>query len=400
MESSLVILYIFFFVRVYTTQTACPMILPVVENADVSDTSLKNNYSEGDELLYICQEGYVSLRRIIYVCDGHHWVTTPNSKCKRCELPADIPNGHYIIVHGTDFVYGATIKYICKEGYQMVSRVNTRTCLAGGWDDRLPICQEISCSPPQLGGKITVDGLTDYEKPLREGHRLQFVCDSPGLKLVGPREVTCQENGEWSSSFPRCEEVTCQLGEINDSLSVVGLPEQNAPAKFGHKLQFYCTDPKLSLRGSKEVTCSAGGSWSSPFPICENTYHYCNGGCGPPPHIEFAETTTFQKTYYRPDETVQYICHNYYKQDGNPYMTCTQGKWKRGYLRCLKPCTLTIKDMDKNKIQQYYGPKQLMYSWHMQYITFKCQPGTKPTRESIGFRQKCTDGVMPLPICQ
>uniref|UniRef100_A0AAY5ER75 Sushi domain-containing protein n=1 Tax=Electrophorus electricus TaxID=8005 RepID=A0AAY5ER75_ELEEL len=267
MESSLVILYIFFFVR----QTACPMILPVVENADVSDTSLKNNYSEGDELLYICQEGYVSLRRIIYVCDGHHWVTTPNSKCsrKRCELPADIPNGHYIIVHGTDFVYGATIKYICKEGYQMVSRVNTRTCLAGGWDDRLPICQEISCSPPQLGGKITVDGLTDYEKPLREGHRLQFVCDSPGLKLVGPREVTCQENGEWSSSFPRCEEVTCQLGEINDSLSVVGLPEQNAPAKFGHKLQFYCTDPKLSLRGSKEVTCSAGGSWSSPFPICE-----------------------------------------------------------------------------------------------------------------------------------
>ncbi|XP_035378975.1 complement factor H like 4 [Electrophorus electricus] len=125
-----------------------------------------------------------------------------DSSCKRCELPADIPNGHYIIVHGTDFVYGATIKYICKEGYQMVSRVNTRTCLAGGWDDRLPICQG-------------------------------------------------------------------------------------------------------------------------------------NGGCGPPPHIEFAETTTFQKTYYRPDETVQYICHNYYKQDGNPYMTCTQGKWKRGYLRCL-----------------------------------------------------------------
>ncbi|KAL7866759.1 hypothetical protein AOLI_G00145730 [Acnodon oligacanthus] len=70
---------------------------------------------------------------------------TSPGKC--CELPADIPNGRYVIVSGTDFVYGATIKYICKEGYQMVSRRDNKTCLAGGWDNHLPVCAELSCTP-------------------------------------------------------------------------------------------------------------------------------------------------------------------------------------------------------------------------------------------------------------
>ncbi|XP_076880716.1 complement factor H-like [Brachyhypopomus gauderio] len=469
MESMLVLLHIFFFVKVCTTvhdagvysrpssqETACPVTLPVVDNANISVISLKSSYSEGDTLLYICQQGYVSLRRIIYICDRHQWVSTQNAKCspKHCELPADLPNGHYIMVHGTDFVYGTTIKYICTEGYQMVSREDTRTCLAGGWSNRLPVCEEITCSPPQLGGRITVDGLTDYDTPLRYGHSLRFTCAGPGLRLVGPREITCHENGDWSSPFPRCEDITCELEEIKDSVSVVGLSEYNAPLKYGHKLQFSCTDLKLSLRGSKEVTCSASGSWSSSFPTCEvvtckieqlnnvrivigsppykpgHTLHFqcthssmdmlgpssitcqsdgtwsspyptCseNGACGPPPHIEFAETTTFQKASYRPDESVKYICHSYHTMDGNPYMTCTKGKWK-GYVRCLKPCTVSINDMDVNKIEQLHVPKQLMYSWHNQPISFKCQHGTKPKRNSVQFRQTCVDGVMPLPACQ
>lgn len=57
---------------------------------------------------------------------------------------------------------------------------------------------------PEPGGNVTVDGLLDHGETLRYGQRIQFTCDSPGLKLVGPKEATCQENGEWSP-LPSCE---------------------------------------------------------------------------------------------------------------------------------------------------------------------------------------------------
>ncbi|XP_072517217.1 complement factor H-like [Salminus brasiliensis] len=183
--------------------------LPVVDNGDISPMSLKSNYTQGDKLLYTCRHGYTSLGKIIYVCNKNEWVNIRNGKCsrKRCELPADIPNGRFVIVNGTDFVYGATIKYICNKGYQMVSRLDTRTCLVGGWDNRLPHCEELSCLPPATEGNIIVDGLSDFGGPLRYGHRVQFTCNSPGLKLVGLKEVICKDNGEWSGPLPRCNMV-------------------------------------------------------------------------------------------------------------------------------------------------------------------------------------------------
>lgn len=35
---------------------------------------------------------------------------------KPCELPDDIPNGHYEIIRGEDFVFGTVIQYVCNEG--------------------------------------------------------------------------------------------------------------------------------------------------------------------------------------------------------------------------------------------------------------------------------------------
>ncbi|MCJ8737996.1 hypothetical protein PDJAM_G00030490, partial [Pangasius djambal] len=91
--------------------------------------------------IYNCQQGYVG--KVIFVCDGHKWENTRNAKCscKRCQLPEDIPNGRFTLINGTEFIYGATIKYTCRTGYRMVSLVDTRTCLAEGWNNLLPECE-------------------------------------------------------------------------------------------------------------------------------------------------------------------------------------------------------------------------------------------------------------------
>ncbi|XP_053490547.1 complement factor H isoform X1 [Ictalurus furcatus] len=468
MQSSLAVLYIFFLARVYTSAfddgvnsgpsselSTCPEI-PTVDNAEVSTTSFKSKYIKGDSVTYNCQQGYIG--RVIFVCDGHKWQNIRNAKCsrKRCELPEDIPNGRFFLVNGTEFVYGTTIKYICKTGYRMVSRVDNRTCLAEGWNNHLPQCEEITCSLPVAKDNIIVDGLPDYDNPIRYGHQLQFTCHSTGLKLVGPKEVICGENGEWSNPFPTCEEIVCELKQINGSVAVAGLPQNNAPIKYGHKLQFYCFQKGMLLSGNKEVTCSNEGQWSSPFPICEEVtckegelqnvkivygspgvsppfkprhslnfectnpgwtmtgqssitcredgtwsspYPTCSG-CGPPPHIEFADLTTLQKSYYGYGERVEYRCQQYYtiwSLYGQPFKTCAQGTWN-GFVKCLKPCIVTIEDMDANNIKQYYGQKRKMYSQHGDQISFTCQSGKRPTNK-VAFRQQCRDGVMHLPLC-
>ncbi|XP_017557926.1 complement factor H-like [Pygocentrus nattereri] len=467
MQSGLVFLCLSFFACVCTSAhedadaKACPETLPVVENGEVSPMYLKSNYTEGDRLLYICPQGYVSLGKIIFVCQKNQWVNNrDNAKCsrKRCELPADIPNGRYVIVNGTDFVYGATIKYICKEGYQMVSRVNNRTCLAGGWDNHLPECAELSCPLPETESNVIMDGLLDYDTTLRYGHRIQFTCNSPGLKLVGPKESTCQENGEWSGHLPRCEEVTCELEELSSGVSVVGLPEEYAPMKYGHKLQFYCSHRETALRGRDEVTCSAGGTWSSPFPTCEvltckegqldnvrivrgdpgrappykpkHTLHFqcsysdmimmgpssitcrsdgtwnspyptcIDSACGPPPNYRFSRLTSTPQARYEHGETVQYTCPRYYIIEGSPYATCNQGTWTGGHLRCLEPCIVTEDDMDDRKIKPRSYRKETLTIYSGYYLEFECQYRRRAKTNRNSFMPQCNNGVMYLPLCQ
>jgi len=52
---------------------------------------------------------------------------------------------------------------------------------------------------------MRVEGLPDYDELIRYGHRLTFSCDVRGQILQGPKEITCQSNGQWSSPFPKCE---------------------------------------------------------------------------------------------------------------------------------------------------------------------------------------------------
>lgn len=67
-------------IMVTVTDPQCPEI-PTVENAEVSTSSVKNEYIKGDLLTYICQQGFVG--RVIFSCDGHRWENTRNSKCSR-----------------------------------------------------------------------------------------------------------------------------------------------------------------------------------------------------------------------------------------------------------------------------------------------------------------------------
>ncbi|XP_035268940.1 complement factor H-related protein 2-like [Anguilla anguilla] len=324
-------------------ENGCPR-LPVVENADVLDSSLKTNYTDGDLIHFTCRVGYVSSRKITYKCNDRRWTINRQTKCspKQCELPEDIVNGYYNLVNGTDFVFGTVIKYTCNEGYMLVGRSNTRLCMSEGWSDRVPSCEVVKCLAELNNDNMIVTGLGD-DISVSYGHVLHFKCASSDLTLNGEPEVTCLSNGKWSSSFPTCG------GKIH-------APTQRPP------------QPKPQ-------------PWFS---------------CAPPPLIPFGDIKGLRKDTYRHNDEAEYQCMSSYVISGPRFIRCDGGQWNDPP-KCLQPCTLTMEEMERQGIQLKYGPPRKLYVKHKDRVQFMCRYGKSPADQT--FIEYCNDGTMSIPSC-
>ncbi|XP_018609468.2 complement factor H-like [Scleropages formosus] len=340
MKQKIVILYLIFLecVHALPSTTGCST-LPKVQNADILQEFLKDSYKEGDVLYFSCRAGYV-YRKIMYECRNHIWKLNGEGECtlKSCELPEDIAHGRYEIIEGTDFVFGTVIKYFCNEGFQMVSREYTRTCLLEGWSNRQPQCQAVRCSPEINTDGLIVTGLPE-DSHMTTGHVLHFKCATTGMTLKGASEVVCLSNGIWSRPFPTCEALT--------------------PAPVGRPVG--------------------------------NTF------CGPPPQVRYADVVGFQKNTYRHGDNVEFQCQNLYTLVGSKVIKCNQGRWTPEP-SCLKPCTVTLEDMNERNLILRHTYMKKLYAKHRQPIEFFCKYGTRKAND-IPFRQYCDDGKMILPLC-
>uniref|UniRef100_A0A8C7MUZ8 Complement factor H like 4 n=1 Tax=Oncorhynchus kisutch TaxID=8019 RepID=A0A8C7MUZ8_ONCKI len=370
--------------------SVCSGPLPNVPDARVTEESIKNEYKEDDIVLFSCNFGFVPAGRISYQCKKNKWVVVRQGKCKPkpCELPDETANGHYSIHAGDDFVFGTTIKYTCNDGYQIMSKMDNRTCMVAGWSNHLPLCEVVSCVPEATDGRVVVSGLPDDDGVIQYGHELKFSCPNPAHQLKGNPQV-------------------------------VRIPQNNT-MKVGHRLQFECSNSKHILKGKSEVTCSVNGQWSHSIPICYGKLYIYNylqltknyfsdvthvflepkDFCGPPPHVNNGDRDRTRERY-RNGESVQYVCQKYYILDPpSAYKTCCDGIWTRP-ITCLKPCTVDEELMNTQNIQFKYPPEdQKVYATHGDHTTFKCTGHLRLSPGSVGFHQQCINGVMNLPHCQ
>ncbi|XP_051929500.1 complement factor H-like [Hippocampus zosterae] len=387
-------------------------------------------------------------------CVNGKWSQPIRCEVKPCPLPENTPNGYYQFVHGDDFVFGAKIKYSCNAGYQMVSKIDTRTCLLEKWTNHVPICEPMRCDPPPAQGGITITGLPENEEGILPDHFLKFSCDLPGKQLSGSSLLICGQDGVWDQPFPSCEDISCKVEDLHLHLTADGLPPGNRTIRTGHKLRFRCGDG-YALNGAEEIECLPTGQWNKAFPTCTEpcqvsgihasvrlsssfrgtqaregqklTFHCRLRGqmlqgkaevkclpngqwsdpfptcgapseCERPPHLPGGDTESSTKFIYKHNDRVKYICQNYYVMDGHPYMTCNNGQWV-GQMKCLKPCTVDRELMSTHKIAFRYVRDDKLYSAHDDVIEFRCASGTRHDGV-LDMRQKCTDGEMELPTCQ
>ncbi|XP_046561216.1 sushi, von Willebrand factor type A, EGF and pentraxin domain-containing protein 1-like [Haliotis rubra] len=97
---------------------------------------------------------------------------------------------------------------------------------------------------------------------LIHGKKCQLICDD-GYDLVGAAEVTCQQDGSWSSDLPTCKPKTCpDLSNFTctDNYNYGSICSLSCDTSVG----FSVTNPSITI-------CLKTGQWFHPVPQCIDT---------------------------------------------------------------------------------------------------------------------------------
>ncbi|CAB1330000.1 unnamed protein product, partial [Coregonus sp. 'balchen'] len=94
--------------------------------------------------------------------------------CKRksCGSPGEGKNGHFDLSEG--ILFGDKVVATCNTGYMLVGS-DVRTCMDGGWDGRVPLCEVVKCGkPPTIvnGGPVV-----QPEEMYNYGDVVQYGCE-------------------------------------------------------------------------------------------------------------------------------------------------------------------------------------------------------------------------------
>ncbi|KAM9823915.1 complement factor H-like [Neosynchiropus ocellatus] len=404
----------------------------------------KERYLQGDVLEYQCATPDRKTGGSV-TCDQGSWRQPFNCEAKPCGPPEGTSNGYYQFLKDSE----TTVQYFCNEGFEMVNRVDTRTCLQGRWSNSVPVCEATTCPLPTRDESMAVINLPEAEGSVAPGHWLRFSCKHPGKVLNGSADLTCKLNGRWDNEFPTCEDVSCTVGRMDPRLRVSVIPtehgaayqqklrfdcdagsfvdgaeeieclpsgkwskpvptcsepckltgvddsvqleshELDAPVRRGEKVQFRCRIRSHNLRGLKEVECLHDSKWSAPFPTSGAK------NCLSLPTLTEGDMKDSLRPEYEHLQQVEMVCKQFYVMQGGPMKTCVNGEWQ-GDIKCLEPCTVDRDIMNQRHITFRYIRDDKVYLTHDDVIEFMCIRG----RMQGDARQRCVEGHIDLPTCQ
>uniref|UniRef100_UPI000059E698 complement factor H like 3 precursor n=1 Tax=Danio rerio TaxID=7955 RepID=UPI000059E698 len=356
----------------------------------------KASYDDGETVKLNCMTGYFGFYKL--KCNKGQWQTFIARSCskKKCGHPGETPNGYFKLIEGKDYVYGATVEYTCKKGYEMASRNNRRHCRIKGWDNSIPVCEEVRCPVIHTDGTVTALGNTVEGA---YGDVIHFQCVSSNKSLYGNNIIHCMENGNWSGPVPQCI-VTCQL-DITETGVIKPIPEGKTVFKAGESVRLICSDINSQFFRQETFTCTNNGKWDHK-PTCkeikcevphgQNVYipnfyftgdlllgakksYSCDTGyrtmseeatctrdgwspkplCAEmmcdPPRLPNADIVGGQKRNYRISSTIEYKCRPGFEPEELVRITCDfQGQWTD-----IQQCNGTCQEQELKKVKILFG---------------------------------------------
>uniref|UniRef100_A0A8C5ZX53 E-selectin n=1 Tax=Marmota marmota marmota TaxID=9994 RepID=A0A8C5ZX53_MARMA len=183
-----------------------------------------------------------------------------------CKAQKDPEHGRLVCTSpfGT-FSYNSSCSVSCDSGY-LPSSVETTQCRSSGeWSAPLPTCRVVECAALTNPANGTMDcGLGPGRSPWNT--TCTFGCKE-GFERVGAQNLKCTSSGNWDDEKPLCKAVTCeaihrpQHGSVHCSYSTAGELTFKSSCKFSCKGGF-------RLLGPAQVECTAQGQWTQQTPVC------------------------------------------------------------------------------------------------------------------------------------
>ncbi|XP_073438977.1 complement factor H-related protein 5-like [Dendrobates tinctorius] len=295
---------------------------PKIENALLLGDWDVENYTIGSTATYSCHPGYSPLGRIKRICMEGKWQVFSKGFCRKksCGHPGEISFGTFELKNGYEFVFGAEVEYYCDEGYQMISKHNTRICAADGWTNFLPHCEARLCPPVMDDSVRVITSVADDEFSM--GHVINFQCKNPKHTLRGPSQIYCTEQGTWNVDPPTCKE-SCTIEEIDMGKNNIHLKsDRGLHVKDNEDLHFQCNYGYNILDPAKlTIQCNNG---VLEYPTCQET---AMKPCGRPPQILYGKITEPVNDTYDSGSSVTYKCQPYFAVYGQEMIQCQDGIW-------------------------------------------------------------------------
>ncbi|XP_063796250.1 complement factor H-like isoform X3 [Pseudophryne corroboree] len=339
---------------------------------------LKKYYS-GDIVKMKCDDGFKMHGSASIQCNDGVWESPPQCiplrKCK--ELPSII-NGKY------DTASGRVVKYSCNAGYRITGS-DKITCDDGKWTTS-PICTGIPCGTAQ---DVQNAFVKERNRVYVHGESAIYQCKD-GFTVIpsGSSSAECIK-GQWKN-IPTCVDTTCGPAPNVDNADLLRGKDRYVS---GERASYKCKSGySLGPAMEADALCS-NGEWES-IPVCRKI----GGNCDPPPQIEFGDLINSKREEtYKSGSRVFYQCPNLYVLEGKEEIRCVNGAWEKAPV-CLKPCTITKKEMDQNNLYLRWRSEPKIYTQNGHAIEFTCKAGHEPL-SGIGMRQTCNQGVVQYPKC-
>ncbi|XP_064199795.1 sushi, von Willebrand factor type A, EGF and pentraxin domain-containing protein 1 isoform X2 [Anguilla rostrata] len=282
---------------------------------------LGSDFGYGAEVRYECEEGHTLTGSARLVCGGNGLWDAPPPRCviNTCDPPKDISHGY---LNRSSFSFQDVVEYLCFEGYQVVGNPFLRCSAAGTWVGTVPECRPCACAQPVLKyGAV-------FGREYACGDRVRFLCDG-GYRTLGPTEATCERGGVWSPGVPVCVRDRCSAPPPVVPNAVL----QGASATSPDTVTYSCR-PGYRMIGYPHLTCTRSGRWSEPHPMCKPV------SCGPPPPVPNAQIIGSVFTF---GSQVRYSCVKGYELETEAEsLSClSDGSWSPHAVRCRpRPCAL------------------------------------------------------------
>ncbi|KAF2347040.1 Sushi/SCR/CCP domain, partial [Trinorchestia longiramus] len=339
--------------------TSCSLITcedpTFIENAKLVLDNSAITY--GTSLSYECDKGYLLAGSANISCElNGKWSKSPPA-CNIVECPVPVEDFN-AVREGDVFEYDQTINYTCNEGFYMEGPETLKCLETGVWSGEFPVCEMITCSPPENveNGRFFVRNMNEIPikteatqqlaqstrrtkttktgrlvnllqmSQMREavlykfGDVIEYECDE-GHTMTSGGILTCTEHG-WNLAAPTCRAIECPIPISIRNGEVLG-----DDIVYGSVLEYRC-DEGYELVGVERRTCQANKEWSDTEPFCRIIE------CQRPAPLEDGRTIG---TSFKYKSVLSYVCDRGFRLSGVDTRVCQgNGEWTGEQPECTE----------------------------------------------------------------